>query len=74
MRYEKYKAIDLPWLKEVPEHWEIARNKHCLVSRKDLVGSNFSDYTLLSLTLRGIIKEMLKVERENSLNHLTVIK
>lgn len=56
MRYEKYKAIDLPWLKEVPEHWEIARNKHCLVSRKDLVGSNFSDYTLLSLTLRGIIK------------------
>lgn len=21
-RYEKYKEVDLPWLKEVPEHWE----------------------------------------------------
>ena len=56
MRYERYKEVDLPWLQEVPEHWELVRNKHVLIPQKRIVGDNFSDYVLLSLTLRGIIE------------------
>ncbi|MBU0278565.1 restriction endonuclease subunit S, partial [Gemella sp. zg-1178] len=26
-RYKKYKQVDLPWLREVPEHWEIKKVK-----------------------------------------------
>ena len=27
MRYKAYKKVDLPWLEEIPEHWEIAALK-----------------------------------------------
>jgi type I restriction enzyme S subunit len=39
----------------VPVHWELKRNKYLLTEKKEVVGNNASDYTLLSLTLKGII-------------------
>ena len=53
--YESYKNVDLPWLKRVPEHWGIARNKNFLSEQKTTVGDNFANYSLLSLTLNGVI-------------------
>ncbi len=53
--YESYKNVDLPWLKRVPEHWEVARNKNFLSEQKAIVGDNFANYSLLSLTLNGVI-------------------
>lgn len=58
-RYEEYKKIDLPWLKEVPVHWNILRNKNIFFEQKCLVGNNKSKYTLLSLTKKGIIQRDL---------------
>ena len=26
-RYETYKKVDLPWLEEVPEHWDVTKYK-----------------------------------------------
>ena len=26
--YSEYKAMNLPWLKAIPAHWEIRRNKN----------------------------------------------
>lgn len=54
--YPKYKDSGVEWLGEVPEHWKITRNKSYLKYRKDTVGENSNNYTLLSLTLNGIIK------------------
>lgn len=54
-RYPYYKIIDLPWLKEIPAHWTIKKNKNVLHERKELVAERSSEYTLLSLTLNGII-------------------
>lgn len=45
----------LPWLPEIPSRWEIMRNKDFLVETKDVVGEKSSEYTLLSLTTRGIV-------------------
>lgn len=53
--YKSYKNVDLPWLKRVPEHWGIARNKNFLSEQKTTVGDNFANYSLLSLTLNGVI-------------------
>ena len=53
--YKSYKNVDLPWLKRVPEHWEVARNKNFLSEQKAIVGDNFANYSLLSLTLNGVI-------------------
>ena len=53
--YTTYKKINLPWLKEIPSLWDIVRNKNIFVEMKDEVGDKFSEYTLLSLSLKGII-------------------
>ena len=55
VKYQKYKEINLPWLKIVPANWDIKRNKQFLHERKKIVGNKSSEYTLLSLTLRGIV-------------------
>lgn len=54
-KYESYQPMGLPWLSQVPQHWSISRNKNVFEESKETVGENFSRYTLLSLTLRGII-------------------
>lgn len=54
-RYPLYKDIGLLWLREIPEHWNIVRNKNIFFESNDRVGEKASEYTLLSLTLNGII-------------------
>lgn len=53
--YAEYREVNLPWLKAVPAHWEIRRNKNIFTEQKEIVGERSADYTLLSLTLNGII-------------------
>lgn len=36
-------------------HWEVRRNKNIFTEQKEIVGEKSSDYTLLSLTLSGIV-------------------
>lgn len=54
-KYEGYRDISLPWLKSIPDHWKIVRNKNIFSESKETVGECFNDYTLLSLTLGGVI-------------------
>lgn len=54
-KYEGYREISLPWLKCIPKHWKLVRNKNIFSESKDTVGECFNDYTLLSLTLGGVI-------------------
>lgn len=53
--YAEYREVNLPWLKVVPAHWEMQRNKNIFTEQKEIVGERSADYTLLSLTLNGII-------------------
>lgn len=53
-RYEKYKEVDLPWLKEVPSHWDIKPNKSFLKLSKEVVGNKEKEYELLSLSKQGV--------------------
>lgn len=53
--YAEYREVNLPWVKAVPAHWEIRRNKNIFTEQKEIVGERSADYTLLSLTLNGII-------------------
>jgi type I restriction enzyme S subunit len=53
--YPAYKDSGVPWLGQVPEHWEMAPNRALLKKRKKLVGSRHSEYQMLSLTKQGII-------------------
>ena len=55
-KYDKYKDSGVEWLGEIPEHWEVLSNKYLFKLKKNQVGKNSNKYTLLSLTLNGIIK------------------
>ena len=53
--YPVYKDSGVPWLGEVPEHWDLVPNRALLKLKKQVVGGHADEYTLLSLTKRGII-------------------
>jgi type I restriction enzyme, S subunit len=46
----------IDWIGQIPAHWQQLANKHIFRLRKTLVGKRSSEYELLSLTLRGVIK------------------
>jgi len=58
--YREYKEINLPWLRAIPSNWDILRNKNVMSEQKNIVGEDSNNYTLLSLTLKGIIKRDLE--------------
>lgn len=49
------KDSGIPWLGQIPEHWEKLRCKDILKESKEQVGDRSVDYTLLSLTTNGVI-------------------
>jgi type I restriction enzyme S subunit len=58
-KYPAYKDSGVEWLGVIPEHWNLLSNKNIFKLKKDLVGKKSADYTLLSLTLKGIIQRDL---------------
>ena len=59
-KYSAYKDSGVDWLGEMPEEWSLLSNKHVFKLKKNLVGKHSSEYTLLSLTLQGIIVRNLE--------------
>jgi type I restriction enzyme, S subunit len=56
----RLKPSGVEWLGDVPEHWTIMPNKAVMTLRRRTVGTRSTDFTLLSLTLRGIIPRDLE--------------
>lgn len=55
-KYKEYIDVGLPWYPHgIPSHWSLIRHKNVLTEHKELVGKNSANYTLLSLTLNGVI-------------------
>ena len=54
-RYPNYKPTGIAWLPELPEGWEVVRNKRFLRLTDEKVCSRKNDFTLLSLTRQGVI-------------------
>ena len=52
--YPTYKDSGVPWLGEVPEHWEMQRGKWLFRHQKQ-INADRSNSNILSLTLRGVV-------------------
>jgi type I restriction enzyme S subunit len=50
------KDSGVDWIGEIPAHWDRLAQKHIFRLKKTAVGKRSSEYDLLSLTLRGIVK------------------
>lgn len=55
-KYPAYKDSGVEWMGQIPAHWDMLPNKFIFKLKKNLVGKKSNQYTLLSLTLNGIIK------------------
>lgn len=53
--YDTYKPTDIGWLPNIPSHWEIVDTKRCFSFPKEIVGSDFTNYKILSLSVNGVI-------------------
>ena len=54
-RYERYKKVDLPWLEEVPEHWEVSPISHVFEERKEKNQKGDIKFILSVIKNRGVI-------------------
>jgi type I restriction enzyme S subunit len=61
--YPEYKESGLPWLGKFPAHWELIPNRALFQEQRKLVGKNAAEYTLLSLTLGGIIPRNMETPK-----------
>lgn len=52
-REMKYSGIE--WIGDIPSEWKVEKNKHCFEFTKNIVGEEFENYKLLSLTKKGIV-------------------
>lgn len=52
--YPAYKNSGVPWLGEVPEHWDVLRGKW-LFRHKKQINAGGASTNVLSLTLRGVV-------------------
>ncbi len=49
------KQSGVPWLGNIPEHWNLVRAKNLVRYKHTVVGHKSADYRLLSLTTNGVI-------------------
>ncbi|MBG56788.1 MAG: type I restriction endonuclease subunit S [Porticoccus sp.] len=54
--YQDYMDSELPWLQEVPEHWQLSRLGKWFEERNDTVSDK--DYQPLSVTMQGIVPQL----------------
>lgn len=53
--YNEYKPTDIGWLPAIPSQWDIVDTKRCFSFPKEIVGSDFNSYKVLSLSVNGVI-------------------
>lgn len=51
------KDSGIEWIGMIPEDWKVLNNKKCFILNKKIVGTDFEQNDLLSLTKKGIIKK-----------------
>ena len=54
-RYEEYKKVNLPWLKEIPIHWEILPISHVFEERKERNNNSNNQFILSVMKNTGVI-------------------
>ncbi|MFH1049435.1 MAG: restriction endonuclease subunit S [bacterium] len=61
--YPKYKPSNIPWLGDVPEHWDVRRLGSFFAERTEKVSDK--DYPPLSVTKNGIMPQLANAAKSN---------
>lgn len=60
-KYEQHKKVALPWLEEIPEHWELVKINILFEERREKVSDK--DFEALSVTKMGVTKQLANVAK-----------
>ncbi len=63
--YPECKDSGVEWLGMIPKSWNIVSSRQLFVTKKERVGSDSSDYKILSLTLQGVVPKVLDGSGKN---------
>ena len=55
------KDSGIEWIGEIPEEWEVVRNKNIFNRKKEIIENEWKNTQLLSLTTKGIIKKDISI-------------
>ncbi len=61
--YDEYKKTNIPWLEEVPSHWETKKINELFKERKSKVSDK--DFAPLSVTKKGIVPQLSSAAKSN---------
>lgn len=67
---QTYKT-DIPWMPELPSHWKLERVKNYFNFSCEVVGENYNDFKVLSLSVKGngvVIRDMESRKGKHSLS------
>lgn len=53
--YENYKDSGIEWIGKIPSGWDLVRNKNLFIKSKVIVGQQWENFPVLSLTKKGVI-------------------
>lgn len=62
--YPNYSMTPLPWLPNIPAHWELVRNKNIFEEVKDVIGNNTLLFTV------GLMERQIKRSCNTAFNVL----
>ncbi|MFQ9980789.1 MAG: restriction endonuclease subunit S [Finegoldia magna] len=57
----KMKDSGIEWIGEIPEDWDVVRNKNIFNRKKEIIENEWKNTQLLSLTTKGIIKKDISI-------------
>lgn len=52
--YERYRDVQSFWVSQVPEHWTTQKNKYVFTQKKEIVGDQWENFTLLTMGKTGV--------------------
>ena len=50
----EFKDSGIPWIGQIPKHWEVIRNKYVFTHKKEIVGSKFKNFDICEKECVGI--------------------
>lgn len=52
--YERYRDVQSFWVSQVPDHWTTQKNKYVFTQKKETVGDQWENFTLLTMGKSGV--------------------
>ena len=72
--YESYKDSNVEWIGGIPFNWQLVRNKNLFIKTKVIVGQQWENFPVLSLTKKGVIFKDIELNEGKMPSDFSIVK